>query len=76
MMAEQDMKHTKSAIPAVVPAFKGEGKVGADMLLSVTRSDVFADQPGSHACVVTAQVWMLKHRESLTKKGYLNIGST
>lgn len=27
------------------------------------RSDVFADR----ACVVTAQVWMLKHRQSLTK---------
>lgn len=38
------------------------------MLLSVTQSDVFADQPHSHAHVVTAQVLMFKHRESLTKR--------
>lgn len=69
MMAEWDTEHKKSAIPAVVPRFQRcTGKVEADMLLSLTRSDVFADQPRSHARVVTAQVWMLKHRESLTKR--------
>lgn len=69
MMPEEDTKHMKSAIPAVVPRFERcTGKVESDMLLSLTRNDVFADQPRSHACVVTAQVWMLKQRESLTKR--------
>lgn len=57
MMAEQDVKRTESAIRTVVPCFERcMGKAGADMLLSVTQSDVFADQPHSHAHVVTAQV--------------------
>lgn len=69
MMPEEDTKHMKSAIPAVAPRFERcTGKVESDMLLSLTRNDVFADQPRSHACVVTAQVWMLKQRESLTKR--------
>lgn len=43
-------------------------KVETDMVLSLTRSNVFADQSRSHARVVTAQVWALKSRESLTKR--------
>lgn len=66
--------------PAVVPRFERcTEKVGADMLLSLTRSDVFADQRRSHACVVTTQVWMLKHRELLTKRlfeHWLNISQS
>jgi len=57
MIAALDMKRKKSAIPAVVPRFERcKGKVEPDMLLSLTRSDVFADQPCCRACVVTAQV--------------------
>lgn len=49
------------------------------MLLSLTRSDVFADQPRSRARVVTTQVPMLKHRELLTKRlfeHWLNISQS
>lgn len=44
------------------------GKVEADVLPSLTPSDVFADQPRSYVCVVTAQVSVLKHWELLTKR--------
>lgn len=69
MMAEQDTKHKTSAIPAVVPRFERcKEKVETDMVLSLTWNNVFADQPRSHACVVTAQVWAPESRESLTKR--------
>ena len=45
-------------------------KVEADMLLSPTQSDVFADQPRSHARVVTAQVLNAQTQEIADKKAF------
>lgn len=69
MIAELDMKHKQSAIPAVAPRFdRWKEGVEADVLLSLALSDVFADQARYWACVVADQVQMLKHGELLTKK--------